>query len=71
MPPIEDMATMAFDKEEDEERGVSHDAGEKNVPVPQGTGPIVSVPPIADVPDGGWKAWVQVGGSFTLFFNTW
>lgn len=26
---------------------------------------------IASVPDGGLVAWVQVLGSFMLFFNTW
>ena len=24
-----------------------------------------------EIPDGGVKAWLQVAGAFTLFFNTW
>lgn len=26
---------------------------------------------LASVPDGGLQAWLQVAGSFALFFNTW
>lgn len=24
-----------------------------------------------EIPDGGWKAWLQVLGSFFLMFNSW
>ena len=29
------------------------------------------IDPSNEIPDGGLKAWLQVAGSFVLFFNTW
>jgi hypothetical protein len=34
--------------------------------------PEVSKPPLGpDIPNGGFEAWMQVAGSFFLFFNSW
>lgn len=30
-----------------------------------------SVSDTSSIPNGGFKAWLQVGGTFFVFFNTW
>ena len=35
------------------------------------SGKAVSVNNVAAIPNGGTKAWLQVLGAFTLFFNSW
>jgi hypothetical protein len=58
-PPIEEKDTLGD--------GVAPSTGSENIvaaPLPE---PVVSSVP----PDGGINAWLQVAGSFFLFFNTW
>lgn len=34
--------------------------------------PVSHLAPVgSEVPNGGFKAWLQVAGAFCLFFNTW
>lgn len=49
---------------------------EKEIEVPgyeeeDGPSPRNRVAPSDEIPNGGWLAWLQVVGSFFLFFNSW
>jgi hypothetical protein len=43
----------------------------REVKPPQQQGPPAGGPPGGPPPNGGFKAWLQVLGSWFLFFNTW
>lgn len=57
-----------------ESKTPSFEDAEKSVSVPGSDADVTSRPvtsSASDVPNGGAKAWLQVLGSFFLFFNTW
>ena len=72
--PVEEPA-------EEVEKGSSHSSSghdEPQKPEPQQDGGKVqktksqaSVNDISSIPNGGLRAWLQVLGAFSLFFNTW
>lgn len=57
-----------------ESKTPSFEDAEKSVSVPGSDADVTSRPvtsSASEVPNGGAKAWLQVLGSFFLFFNTW
>ncbi|KAF2203387.1 MFS general substrate transporter [Delitschia confertaspora ATCC 74209] len=61
--------------EKEEEREREEREREEREKEENGLEPVISVPPsvnnTSSIPNGGLKAWLQVLGSFFLFFNSW
>ena len=64
------MTARPSEKHASEEKPTTHEE-DIELPLPPADGPAIDILAITGTQDGGWKAWLQVAGSFTLFFNTW
>lgn len=67
--PSEDQSNGSLDNEKYDEEHPVEAAAESEANAPQPTPP--AGPPGGAPPDGGFQAWLQVAGSWSLFFNTW
>ncbi len=63
------LSTNGDPEKADVEPGDNPEENDLETPANEPPAPAAWSPP--PVPDGGFQAWLQVAGSFMLFFNTW